>query len=156
MPESPARRPRTHQHPPSHSHTLILRAPSARSSWTQELGTRLMFQRPKDPNAYLLQVLKDMKAARDSKTPVRTPHPRCSTHTPFPPDGNEARRSLGGILTECLHWPRFQTTFFTEQDVNAMFELFDPTGRGYISKDQYMNGTFDAGWSCGIFGGAAR
>lgn len=30
--------------------------------------------------------------------------------------------------------------FFTMQDLDAMFSLFDPTDRGYISLEQYHNG----------------
>lgn len=33
-----------------------------------------------------------------------------------------------------------QTTFFTGEDIDAMFSLFDPTGRGHISHEQYDNG----------------
>lgn len=33
-----------------------------------------------------------------------------------------------------------QTTFFTDEDIDAMFSLFDPTGRGHISHEQYENG----------------
>eukprot|EP00752_Nemacystus_decipiens_P004339 g3964.t1 len=31
------------------------------------------------------------------------------------------------------------TTFFTAEDIDAMFSLFDPTGRGHISHEQYDN-----------------
>lgn len=33
-----------------------------------------------------------------------------------------------------------QTAFFTGKDIDAMFSLFDPTGGGHISHDQYQNG----------------
>lgn len=36
--------------------------------------------------------------------------------------------------------PEPQMTFFTEHDINAMFSLFDPTGRGHISGDQFQQG----------------
>jgi len=33
-----------------------------------------------------------------------------------------------------------QLTFFTEDDIHAMFSVFDPTGKGYINPSQYRKG----------------
>ncbi|CAM9679990.1 unnamed protein product [Ectocarpus sp. 8 AP-2014] len=66
----------------------------------QELGTRVMYHRPKDPNKFLLEVLGTLQSAQGQGTP---------------------------------------TTFFTDEDIDAMFSLFDPTGRGHISHEQYEN-----------------
>lgn len=46
----------------------------------------------------------------------------------------------------CLvpRWRNPQETFFTEQDIDAMFSLFDPTGRGHVSQEQYQRGAVRA------------
>lgn len=36
----------------------------------QELGTRLVYERSADPNAFLLQVLKDIQKNRSTSTPM--------------------------------------------------------------------------------------
>ncbi|CAM9966670.1 unnamed protein product [Discosporangium mesarthrocarpum] len=64
----------------------------------QELGMRVMYHRPQDPNSFLLEVLQNLCNAKKEGTP---------------------------------------TTFFTEQDLEGMFSLFDPTQRGHISPAQY-------------------
>lgn len=56
--------------------------------------------------------------------PPFNPLPRCRCTPPSPPD--------------------LQTTFFTEEDIDAMFSLFDPTGRGHISHEQYDNGEWNS------------
>ncbi|CAM9442115.1 unnamed protein product [Choristocarpus tenellus] len=64
----------------------------------KELGTRVIYHRPKDPNAFLLEVLQNLRKAKEGNTP---------------------------------------TTFFTPQDIEAMFSMFDPTQRGHIGPSQY-------------------
>mmetsp|Transcript_50504 Transcript_50504/g.68689 ORF Transcript_50504/g.68689 Transcript_50504/m.68689 type:complete len:131 (-) Transcript_50504:285-677(-) len=65
----------------------------------QDLGTRLVFERPSDPNAFLLQVLEDYQTNRARNQP---------------------------------------SNFFTDDDITALFELFDPIGRGEITESQYF------------------
>lgn len=65
----------------------------------QELGTRLVFERPSDPNAFLLKVLEDFQR-------------------------NGARNQ--------------PSNFFNDDDITALFELFDPIGRGEVSMSQYF------------------
>lgn len=38
----------------------------------QELGTRVMYHRPNDPNKFLLEVLGTLETARDQGMPVRS------------------------------------------------------------------------------------
>lgn len=64
----------------------------------QELGTRLMFERPADPNTFLVETLAAIQKHSQAGKP---------------------------------------TVFFSEQDVLTMFGMFDPTGRGYLTVDQY-------------------
>ncbi len=62
----------------------------------QELGTLLVYHRPEDPRAFLLQQLQTFQSNR-------------------------------GVLP-----------FFTETDVRAMFGMFDRSGSGSITRDQYQ------------------
>lgn len=66
----------------------------------QELGTRVMYHRPEDPNNFLLEVLGSLSAAKKQ-----------------------------GV----------HAAFFTPQDLDAMFSLYDPTDRGHISRGQYQD-----------------
>ncbi|CAM9839137.1 unnamed protein product [Chrysoparadoxa australica] len=64
----------------------------------QELGTRVMFERPNNPSEFLLEVLGELQAAKKEGT---------------------------------------ASSFFTGQDVEAMFSMFDPTGKDSVSVAQY-------------------
>mmetsp|Transcript_40588 Transcript_40588/g.69010 ORF Transcript_40588/g.69010 Transcript_40588/m.69010 type:complete len:130 (-) Transcript_40588:163-552(-) len=64
----------------------------------QDLGTRLVYSRSDDPNAFLLSVLSEMQ------------------------QNNEGGK---------------KTLFFTDEDITTLFEMFDPTGSGYITEEQY-------------------
>lgn len=33
-----------------------------------------------------------------------------------------------------------QLTLFNEEDISTMFSMFDPTGKGYVSPEQYKQG----------------
>lgn len=33
-----------------------------------------------------------------------------------------------------------QLTLFNEEDISTMFSMFDPTGKGFISQEQYKQG----------------
>ena len=64
----------------------------------QELGTALIYNKPEDPRAFIIEELKRLKE-------------------------KEKVQQLGSSI-------------FTETDVETMFGMFDPTGTGFITKDQ--------------------
>ena len=79
----------------------------------QELGTLLMYHKPDDPRAFLVEQLKNLQEKQ--KTEV-----------------------LGSSI-------------FTDDDVCTMFGMFDPTGKGKISRDQCKQGRWRGEYSFPIW-----
>lgn len=76
------------------------------------LGTKLMYSKPEDPNAFLLNELKAIQSAN---------------------------KSSKGPASGALIAGTGATSFFTAGDVSTMFGMLDPTGSGTITSEQYGN-----------------
>ncbi|GMI33092.1 hypothetical protein TrCOL_g2339 [Triparma columacea] len=63
-----------------------------------DLGTKLLYSKPSDPNAFLKSTLEEIQESKNR-----------------------------GV----------KSSFFTEKDVLTMYKMFDPTGRGSVSREQY-------------------
>lgn len=111
------------------------------------LASKLVYVKPADPDAFLVAELTRVASLRTSGQPV---------------GWREFNLNSMGIFIHawyvfnCLCWVQhenvcweikfclfvclFQVTLFTEQDISAMFAVFDITNRGYLTQAQYLKG----------------
>mmetsp|Transcript_21861 Transcript_21861/g.45542 ORF Transcript_21861/g.45542 Transcript_21861/m.45542 type:complete len:127 (+) Transcript_21861:44-424(+) len=63
-----------------------------------DLGTKILYSKPDDPNAFLMEKLKEIQECK-----------------------NRGAKSV----------------FFTDNDITTMYRMFDVTGSGWITREQY-------------------
>ena len=87
----------------------------------QELGSRLVFERAEDPNAFLLSV----RPAAFPKDSIPVQFAKCLCGYQVLEEMQENKKSS------------METRFFTSEDVTTLFEMFDTTGKGSVTTEQY-------------------
>ena len=86
------------------------------------LGTKLMYAKPSDPNAFLLSELKALQSLAGKQGGASASKTSAPSSSDAPPP--------------CLPGTG-STSFFTVSDVSTMFGMLDPTNSGYVTAAQY-------------------